>query len=221
MQKALQKPGVETSFLAIFTVLLTARDEHAFDLLHWSVEAYLSELSKKQGVDLGVITDALLKSITNFFRASPSMVRYGACCCLHATVKAYPAIFQKSPTIISHIINGCLDDDHSTAGLYFSILEMYKLTDDVKAMIATIRKESSNTIDFDTRNSVAAGPLDKRVTVLDVISAVIKTTSPMPSASFQKLVNALEFLSKRQLLKQLQLIRLWAVKLEKVHEKIA
>lgn len=197
--------------------MITADDEDAFDLLHSTLEMYLAELGNTQdAIDLPMLLENFLISIGNCFTASSALVRYGACTCLHASIQACPAVLQRVPELLRHVINGCMDEDKYTAALNLAILEMVQLPAEAFALLMKLKSDRGLVQDFDMINNNGAASEKPVSTVTDVLLAAVKIAPPLPTHTFQKMLAALEFLPKQQLLGRLQMIRVWTARVEKL-----
>ncbi|KAJ3084110.1 hypothetical protein HDU99_003321 [Rhizoclosmatium hyalinum] len=118
-----------------FLNLLTPTNEFAYDLLPWSLETYTSIVYKSNPQtkdtpfppipfqDAYPLLDDFIKSLTNHFRASPALVRYGASAALHTTLQMYPKLSDTFPQLMVFLLTGLMDTDHLSAFLYMAMLE--------------------------------------------------------------------------------------------------
>ncbi|KAJ3090469.1 hypothetical protein HK102_003650 [Quaeritorhiza haematococci] len=68
------------------------------------------------------LTD-FITSLSNHFRATPALVRYGACVCLHSALVINPTLLHDIRSLYVFVVSGVLDTDHLAAFLYTSMLE--------------------------------------------------------------------------------------------------
>ncbi|KAJ3033939.1 hypothetical protein HK097_004674, partial [Rhizophlyctis rosea] len=129
-------PSAASNSYTLFMNLINPHDEYAYDLLSWSLETYTSSLlptppstSKQKKVpvkEFKPLTSFIL-SLDNHFRATPSLVRYGACVSLHAALQICPTLVADNKDLYIFVVNGALDTDYLSAFLYLSMLESIKM----------------------------------------------------------------------------------------------
>ncbi|KAI8822501.1 armadillo-type protein [Fimicolochytrium jonesii] len=242
------KENMENGF-SVFVNLVNPNDEYAYDLLSWALETYMTSLipaeagsaTKKvaKKVPTGgfpALTD-FIKSLANHFRATPPLVRYGACVCLHAALAVYPSLIADNGELYIYIITGALDTDYLSAFLYVSMLNSATMTpaptkpiavkpgaaapqDDqsiLKTLLDSLRgQDRHKNVDYDAMYSnPSVGVSPSEVKLSDVLDVAIRACPPMSPKHLQKMANALEYLSKDMQLRQLEAIRLWGTKSEK------
>lgn len=206
-------------------------DEHCYDLLEWSLETFVklkATAPTKPGSNSNIIAavDPLLqfiKSLTNHFRATPPLVRYGAAICLHVAISIRPDIMTEWPGLWEYIITGALDADYLTSFVYLSILEAMKTTDtsgeSISTILAKIRSQQSVDTSYDsqfgnTASTMSSTPSSKAL-ISKALESAIKLAPPLPPRTMNKMTNALEYMDTPHRLKQLEIVRLWASRLEK------
>ncbi|KAI9207546.1 armadillo-type protein [Polychytrium aggregatum] len=119
-----------------FVNLLTPHDENAYDILAWALETFtLASLPPPGGVTTAKTKKPLLpitefKPLTEFInslshhsRATPPLIRYGACICLHSALTMCPTLLNDNKHLYMWIISGAMDTDYLSAFLYLSMLE--------------------------------------------------------------------------------------------------
>ncbi|KAJ3064614.1 hypothetical protein HDU98_011984, partial [Podochytrium sp. JEL0797] len=68
--------------------------------------------------------DEFIKSLSNHFRASPALIRFGASAALHSALTMYPSLMRNNPGLMVFVLTGVLDTDHLSAFLYMAVLEL-------------------------------------------------------------------------------------------------
>ncbi|TPX59062.1 hypothetical protein PhCBS80983_g02729 [Powellomyces hirtus] len=221
------KDSIETGF-TVFINLINPHDEYAYDLLSWALETYAASLipapegpagakAKKLPVtSFPALTD-FIKCLANHFRATPPLVRYGACVSLHAALAIYPNMVMDNKELYIHIITGALDTDYLSAFLYVSMLEANKAENaqQLKEMLAQIRHYDREGSTYDELFSDAAESSKKELRMSEILDIAIKTCPPLAPKQLQKMANSLEYLTKEMQLRQLEIVRLWGSKSEK------
>lgn len=210
--------------------MLTPHDEYAYDLLPWALNEYNSRLittttkdANKTPQDFIQITD-FIESLSNHFRATPPLVRYGASICLHEAISIYPQLIQDNRHLYAFVVSGCLDTDYLTRGLYISMLESVK--DDSKQdpetlFNANIRKMvvsfQNKDIELDHDSIFAHGSVnyDSKISISQILEEAVKSSPPLAAKILQRMVNSLDYLPKSIKLAQLELVRVWASRNEK------
>ncbi|KAJ3213498.1 Jouberin [Dinochytrium kinnereticum] len=210
----------------IFLNLLSPHDEDAYDLLPWSLETYTLSIAATQPDDRGkrlIMRDyppltEFIKSLSNHFRASSSLVRYGACICLHSALTVYPSLLQTSKSILIFIISGVLDTDYLSSFLYLTMLETFCASfskSNIKEMVAKLRHEMNDRLDYDLLFGSLESMESPDVKLSDILDKAVDIAPPLAPKLLHKLINALEYLSKSQKLRQIELVRIWSRKIDK------
>ncbi|KAJ3014030.1 hypothetical protein HKX48_005388 [Thoreauomyces humboldtii] len=222
------KDSIESGF-TVFINLINPHDEYAYDLLSWALETYAASLipaptdtpalgkTKKASVTSFPALADFIKSLTNHFRATPPLVRYGACVSLHAALTIYPNMVVDNKELYVHIITGALDTDYLSAFLYVSMLEAGKPgnSQELKEMLASARHQAREGVDYDSLFTKSAETNKKEFRMSEALDIAIKACPPLAPRQLQKMANALEYLTKEMQLRQLEIIRLWGSKSEK------
>ncbi|KAJ3148056.1 hypothetical protein HDU89_004901 [Geranomyces variabilis] len=222
------KDSIETGF-TVFINLINPHDEYAYDLLSWALETYAASLipnppdggvmakTKKVSVTSFPALAEFIKNLGNHFRATPPLVRYGACVSLHAALAIYPNMVSDNKELYVYIITGALDTDYLSAFLYVSMLDASKPENaqDLKDMLALLRHQDRQSSNYDELFSNAAETSKKEFRMSEILDIAIKTCPPLAPKQLQKMANSLEYLSKDMQLRQLEIIRLWGSKSEK------
>jgi hypothetical protein len=176
-------------------------------------------------------------SLSNHFRATPPLVRYGACICLYSAIKVYPQLIQENRQIYNFIISGALDSDYICQFLYTTMLEVVKpdqikrtelaagdQSGDIEAFkhfSSTIRSMTSSIRHVDkevTYDSIYGG----NNTVLpayslgDVLDEAARSCPALPPKVLHRAANSLDYFPRKEKLRQLELIRVWAGRSDKV-----
>ncbi|KAI8611201.1 armadillo-type protein [Chytriomyces sp. MP71] len=236
-----------------FLNLLTPTNESSYDLLPWSLDtyarvAYLSSPANKEKSfpitsDRFEALEDFIKSLSNHFRASPPLVRYGASAALHTSLMICTKLGENLPSLMTFIITGCLDTDLLAAFLYLSMLQNIceghgqNHSDAAKAKVKEIAarlrgRVADDTItyemlhfDVDQRNQArrdqiqanrTAADVADVVTLGDVLDAASALAPPVAPKFLAKLVSSFEYLPKTLKLRQLEIVRIWGAKSEKL-----
>lgn len=222
-------PRKEGSVYQTLVNLLNPSDEYAYDLLAWAVEAYTK--STTLTMTTSAIQDIVngtqpqiefIKSLSNHFRANPSLVRYGACMCLHTALKLNPEILPHLQNIWDFIITGVLDTDYLSSFLYMSIVDglNLKVKDSAKSyisdMVKQLRHMEFDAGNYDVRYGSSEVVSEGLMSVPLILDAAIKYANPLPMKTLNKMMNSLEYMNKSQRIRQLELVRLWCSRVEKV-----
>ncbi|KAJ3300091.1 hypothetical protein HK104_004560 [Borealophlyctis nickersoniae] len=212
----------------LFMNLLNPNDESAYNLLPWALETYTATLlpnppqsskQKKYPVkDFPPLTN-FIQSLSNHFRATPALVRYGACVCLHAALTICPTLVADHKELYVFVVAGALDTGSLSAFLYMSMLETIEMPEGVslKEIIGKLRHAEYDARNYDAvfGDSIISEDGGKHIRLADVLDLAVKGSPAMPPKQLHKIANSLEYLSKQMKLKQLEMIRLWGSKTEK------
>lgn len=184
-----------------------------------STAASSGKMKKIPLTDFPPLTD-FIKSLANHFRATPPLVRYGACVSLHTALSVYPNMVADNKDLYVHIITGALDTDYLSAFLYVSMLEAVKAPEGrtLRDMLAALRHREREGFDYDALFAKVIQIKSKEMTISDVLDVAIKASPPLGPKTLLKMANSLEYLPKGMQLRQLELIRLWGSRTEKVRD---
>jgi hypothetical protein len=187
---------------------LTPSDEYSYDLLPWAVENYTKSLldNSTEEKKYKPLTD-YINSLTNHFRASPALIRFGACICLHSALNVYPGLVEDNPNLMIYIMSGVLDSDYLSSFLYLTILDTIFLNRGNKVMhnlVARYRHEE-----------VVQGK-EGEIDITHIMDFAAGGCPPIAPRLLHRIVNSLEYLSTPLKIKQIELVRLWGGKSEKV-----
>ncbi|KAJ8326515.1 hypothetical protein O5D80_005263 [Batrachochytrium dendrobatidis] len=209
----------------VFQDLISSHDESAYDLLSWAVQEFAVKMSSAQtGIAVvppiawsTTINDYIM-SLSNHYRASPALVRYGACLSLYSIIKICPSFAKDNKHIWQFIIAGVLDTDYLCAFLYLSMIEMMDLPDAValRNTILCLRNNNQTNITYDIQYANSLFTDTKKIVKESVLDIVAKYSPPMAPLLLHKLANALDYLPSKEILNQLELIKIWGKKSEKV-----
>lgn len=212
--------------------LISSQDENVHDLLSSSIETYFKVVEPKApSFEITVnqetkhsIAQATPKliyffmSLSNHFRASPALVRYGAALALVSIVKICPSFPNSSPQIWQFVVSGLLDSDHLTAGVYLSIVEHIENTDTevIKTIISKLRRQELSGQNYDEIYLKAATQESKDQILSTLLDTVVKSSPALPALMIHKLANSLDYIPTRSKLKTLELLRVWGKKASKL-----
>ncbi|KAJ3415514.1 RNA polymerase II associated protein 1 [Chytridiales sp. JEL 0842] len=208
----------------LFLNLLSPSDEYSYDLMSWALETYALAVGKSDEKKRATtINDfpplsEFIKSLSNHFRATPSLVRYGSCICLHAALTVCPELIKVNKGLYVYILSGILDTDYLSSFLYTSMLEDIATAsgnEEIKRMIGQLRHKDVNATDNVRAITPNSRKLRKDITISDLLDVAVKAAPPIAPKMLHKLVNSLEYLSKSAKIRQMELIRLWGSKSEK------
>ncbi|KAI8809948.1 armadillo-type protein [Cladochytrium replicatum] len=228
------------TLFSVFQSILTPYDESAYDLLPWALENYTNSAvpvaggsadrstpqQRSAGFNLQIkecqpLVD-FLRSLSNHFRATPPLVRYGACMCLHTSLAILPTIIVDNKSFATFIISGVLDTDYLSAFLYTSMLEYLDVgtpTPKIKDMVAKYRHEVETEITYDSlflNQSTTVTLEQDEVRLSNILDVAITRCLPISEKVMHKLASSLEFLNRSGKLRQLELIRVWCKRLDKL-----
>ncbi|KAH6591220.1 hypothetical protein BASA61_005015 [Batrachochytrium salamandrivorans] len=216
--------GLEMGF-AIFQELISPHDEYAYDLLPWALENYILRMKTIQSGSLSTSPSSypdsfteFIMSLSNHFRATPPLVRYGACLTLHSTIKMCPLFVKENKSLWQFIIAGVLDTDTLSAFLYMSMVELIETSDseELKRALSKLRRDDLKHITYDTLYTHSLAIESRKITCSDVLDIVVKHSTPVSPLLLHKLANSIDYLSPKAGLRQLELIRIWGKKAEKL-----
>ncbi|KAI8922787.1 armadillo-type protein [Entophlyctis helioformis] len=213
---------------SLFQDLISPHDEFAYDLLPWALEQYtLNTYASYTGAPktppiawFSALNDYIV-SLSNHFRATPPLVRYGACLALHSTLKLCPTFVSQNKQLWPFIVAGVLDTDYLTSFLYMSMLEMIETPDanDIRKLIARLRRTDAGLVSFDhlyTNMALSDDAATGDVSRGDILDIAVKHSPPLAPLLLHKLANSLDYLPTAYKLRQLELIRIWGRKSEKL-----
>ncbi|KAI9106007.1 armadillo-type protein [Phlyctochytrium arcticum] len=225
--------GLSGPEYALFVTLINPHDEYAYDLLSWALESYSASLlpmppgtaaakQKKFPVTSFPLLAEFVKSLSNHFRATPALVRYGACVSFHTALTIFPTLMAAYPELSVHVITGALDTDYLSAFLYIAMLESLHGSDtiQIKTLLGKLRHQEYVLGDYDTyfvramEHRPKTAGMETETRLGDVLDLAMKASPPVGGKILQKWANSLEYLSKTMQLRQLELIRLWGGKAE-------
>ena len=205
----------------MFLNLINPNDENAYDLLSWAFEKYTLSIipaevagavtqKKKVPPNFTPLND-FVTSLSNHFRSSSALVRYGACIFLHMALSLSSTLLQENTHVFIFIATGLLDTDYLSAFLYLTMAESMTGPDSaqIKELVAKYRHLGILTR-VDSKNQ------DSSETLYKILGIVVKSSPPLATKLLQKMASSLEYLSKPMKLKQLELICVWGSKSEKV-----
>eukprot|EP00842_Homolaphlyctis_polyrhiza_P003152 jgi/Hompol1/3838/HPOL_003403-RA len=225
-KRSAKKGGEEFDIsYGLFVDLISPHDEYAYDLLPWAFEqftlfTYSAMTGNEKTIPIAwfIALNEFIVSLSNHFRATPALVRYGACLVLHSTFTICPAFLKENKQIWHFIIAGQLDTDYLSAFLYMSMLEKIETPDvaETRKLIARVRRMDEAALTYDSlyMNSRVVDAMI--ATRADVMDHVVKYSPPLSSLLLHKLANALDYLSTPAKLRQLEIIRVWGKKAEKL-----
>lgn len=185
--------------------------------MEWAFELYLrsgikasTERDQAQVQPFALQVD-LAVSLTNHFRATPALVRYGAALCLHTIIKLSPAFLDENKYFYIYVISGLLDTDYQTCFIYESLLQLVDSpqSSQIKAALAQVHRAGNQVLSYD-RLYVEMTPCDEieaaRAHLLHIIT---KQTPPVASILLHKMANALDYMNHSEKIRQLKLIQFW------------
>lgn len=198
----------------MFLNLITPNDEQSYDLLSWAFETYTLSIipsttaeatnqQRKVPANFGPLNE-LMTSLANHFRSSAPLVRYGACLLLHSALSLSATLLKENSHLFIFIATGLLDTDYMSSFLYLAMAENLGTPE-----VAQIKQITSN---WRQRGVV----LDHDTSLIRILELVVKVSPPLATKLLQKMASSLEYLSKPMKLRQLDLIRVWGLKAEKV-----
>ena len=198
----------------MFLNLISPNDENAYDLLPWAFEKFTmsiipeqtaSSMNEKKTIPANFAPlNQYLLALSNHFRSSSTLVRYGACIFLHTALSMSSQLLLESKYLYIFIASGLLDTDYLTFFLYLSMVESLSFPEanEVKTMVTKYRQSYLN---------------GHSTNLYHVLESLVALSPPMATKLLQKMAGSLEYLSKPIKMKQLELIRIWGSKVDKVN----
>jgi hypothetical protein len=230
----------------IFLNMLAPQEDFTYDLLPWALEEYTNSYISRLSLKLPLKAKPAAKeyasliefvvSLSNHFRATPPLVRYGACICLYSAIKVYPQLIQENRQIYNFIISGALDSDYICQFLYTTMLEVVK-PDQIKRtelttgdqaednafthFSSTIRSMTSSIRHVDkqvTYDSIYGGneAIAATFSLGDILDESARSCPALPPKVLHRAANSLDYFPRKEKLRQLELIRVWAGRSDKV-----
>lgn len=206
---------------------------------------------KKVLKDFPPLSEFIL-SLSNHFRATPALIRYGACVALHSALLVCPTLVQDFKQLYAFIVSGALDTDYLSAFLYTSMLDVVKsdaaliagqtlvsssspphttphggalvesphVNTGISVMVEQYRHKENETMTYDQLYifDYQSGDDTQSITLSDILSDAVKNSPPLSSKLLHRVANSLEYMSKPMKMKQLELLKVWATKIDKVRE---
>jgi hypothetical protein len=228
-------------YYSIFLELISNQDESSFDILCWVIETFfqienkhskgssfrtsVSQLPQSSIESSITASDALqdfANSLINHFAAPQSLVRFGASLALLSIIKLCPSFPLMNRPIWPFIISGVLDSDVLTSGIYLKIVQTIKIpeSNQIKEMIARSRMNTSKKINYDELNLPEYSEMVNTLNKSELLDIVVKHSPPISITVLHKMATTLDFISPSAKLVQLELIRIWGRKSNKVCSKI-
>jgi hypothetical protein len=217
--------------------LISSQDESAFDILCWAIETFftyenihskgesfltsISQSPQKGNEDvIHAASDALKEfanSLGNHFRAPQALIRFGSALALLSIMKLCPTFPFMNRQIWVFIVSGVLDTDILTSGIYLSIVQYLKIPESkqIKEMIDQSEMDSKHELHDDIYNNGYSTSL-KSLNKSELLDIVVKHSPPISISMIHKLANSLEFIPPKQKVNQLELIRIWGRKSNKL-----
>jgi hypothetical protein len=199
----------------MFLSLISPTEEHSYDLLSWAFEAYTLSIipaaaadtintKKKLPPNFAPLND-LMASLANHFRSSAPLVRYGACLLLHSALTLSVSLLKENAHLFIFIATGLLDTDYLSSFLYLAMAENMGTPESIQIKQITNRwRQFGNNLEHST-------------SMIQILELVVKVSPPLSTKLLQKMASSLEYLSKPLKLRQLELIRVWGIKADKVN----
>lgn len=192
----------------MFLNILNSYDEASFELLGWAFEKYLtialptsSDGRLKPGSFL--LNDFLI-SLTNHFRSSSPMMRYGACLFLYTALTLNRKLLDESNHLFMFIASGLMDTDYLTTLLYLGMVDLVDIPEAIEAKrLLALHRVETNSEDFQSN-------------IFKILHSVVKISPPLGTKVIQKMATSLEYLPLPMKLKQLELIYSWSRKCDRV-----
>lgn len=222
--------------------LISSQVEGAYDLLSWTVETFFNKQqnSKPAAVDdptskQPISSTEFAHALSNYFKASPALIRYGAALALNslATITTagqnMPTFLSQNPNMYSYIVQGICDYDFLTSGLYMQLLEAldFGSVDGpiVRQHLSDVRQDSLRSLSYDDLFLGIGGGTEASAATLSenrvkLMEAVAKPAPPLGLAELHKMANTLDFVDDKLKLKHMRLIRVWGRKTTKASASI-
>lgn len=188
----------------MFLNILNSYDEASFELLGWAFEKYLTSIlpvapdgSLKPG---STVLNDFLTSLTNHYRSSSLIIRYGASILLYTAMKLNRKTLDESNHLFMFIASGLVDTDYLTTLLYLGMVDLVDNPEaaEAKKLLASHRLET-NSSDFES-------------SIFKILHSIVKISPPLGKKVLQKMAASLQYLPMSMKLKQLELIHAWSKK---------
>lgn len=213
-----------TDLYKMFLGLVNPHDENPYDLLPWAIEQYYSK-SVSDATDRIVSVKEVvgitkyIESLMNHFQATHPLVRFGAALTLHSAVIIEKALLAELPQIYVYIVSGLLDSDFAVSALYMSLVQRLNGGTDgnLSKLIRLYQRTDVSQLNYDTLYVADTNGLNNQSYLSQIIDEFAKDLPTVSVKMLHKMGASLEYLPKNMKLKQLNLLRLWSGKMEKVN----
>jgi hypothetical protein len=191
----------------MFLNILNSYDEASIELLGWSFEKYLTAIlpmSPDGALKSGsTVLNDFLTSLTNHYRSSSPVIRYGACLLLYTALSLNRKVLDESNHLFMFIASGFVDTDYLTTLMYLGMIDLIDNPEaaEAKSFLASHRVET-NSCGFQS-------------SIFKILHSIVKISPPLGKKLLQKMATSLEYLPLPIKLKQLELIHAWSKKLDK------
>ncbi|KAJ3335497.1 hypothetical protein HDU91_002172, partial [Kappamyces sp. JEL0680] len=124
-------------FYVLLLELIGSQEESAYDLLSWTVETFFKKQGPKNAEEKTSTTE-FCSALSNHFKASPALIRYGSALALLAIGSLQPNFPSVNVHVWNFVVSGVLDSDYLTAGMYLQLLEYIEFGMDTPAVRQTV-----------------------------------------------------------------------------------
>lgn len=219
--KYLTKDGIFSLFLG----LLNPTNEAYYDLLDYAIKETVQTASKSAKDELTRAISVYSKSLLEHMSSTHPLVRYGANTSFYALLSCGKGNIQTFyPAIFNELVDGLITIDFYSIYLHVSMLHIMSTQlgispdtiKDIDSAFKNYLPTERNGKSYDELNSFQWISEESQLGKLKRIMGLTLNSTKVEVPSFQKYMSAFEFLPQKIQLRQLDIIYLWALKLNEV-----
>ncbi|ORX86881.1 hypothetical protein BCR32DRAFT_289679 [Anaeromyces robustus] len=206
-----------------FKDIIVSNNEDFLDLLSWAIINFTKITNnKKKIVKESPSLQNFISSLSFQFSAVQPLVRYGAVVCLYATLDIFPRLLLINPELMILIVNGLTDNDYYCSSLYRHIFEEHTENHiNITKLIEEYQKLDFNKLDydFDTRKELIDNQdkiINNDIYTENLLKMGIEISPNIHKNQLLKYANVLEFVSTKECIKFLYLIKYWGQKEKRI-----
>ncbi|ORY35099.1 hypothetical protein LY90DRAFT_704931 [Neocallimastix californiae] len=205
-----------------FKNIIVANNEDFLDLLSWSIEEFTKICNPNKKVKESPSLTNFVNSLSYQFNAVQPLVRYGAAVCLYSTLNVFPRLLPLNPDLLVIIVNGLVDNDCYCSSLYKHIFQTHtKLYPNITKLVEEYKVLESSKLNYDydiedDEKNYETDRLDNDNYIEKLLKAGISIAPNISKNQIIKYANILEFVSMKECMKFLSLIKYWGQKEKKV-----
>lgn len=213
----------DNSVYESFKDIIVSNSEDFLDLLAWAIENFTKITNpKKKIVKESVPLQNFILSLNFQLSAVQPLIRYGAAVCLYATLNIYPRLLIINPELMIIIVNGLVDSDYYCASLYKLIFQTHtEQYEDIKKIIDDYQNLEFDKLDydFDLKDELTENnnyKINNETYIENLLKSGISISPNIQKNQLLKYANVMEFITMKECLKFLNLIKNWGKKEKKV-----